>query len=209
MYSKFLLKFLPLSFLLTVSCFAEIVEVSTNEPDDTYLGMKIDMYGRDFLEKITVDNNRFLLINQLSTDVRVGKDPKTNLNHFNALIPYKISDKAPTRYLYLQCPIVREFLIDRTRPVITLSKMDSKQSKVSFDGNTEIIKEELVDPGFYKFLVGPNDSPSKLSNNFPMTGKVSEHFDMKRMCAQIEITHAIYMLDESNRSIVLKRYGLL
>lgn len=208
MFARFLLLLSPLTFLVSTFCFAEIVEVHTSEPDDSHLGMKIDLHGREFVKRLTVDKNRYLLVNKGFTDIRISKDPKTKLNHFNALIAYNLYKQGlnttDTRFLYLQCPIVRKTYVDRTKPITNYSKIDSKKFSLSFEGDSITLKEELVDPGFYKFLSLPRDKVPKISTDFPMLGKVSEHYDMELMCANIQLIYAIYKLDESNRNIVLQ-----
>lgn len=213
MFVRLFLFSLPLAFLVSLPCFADIVEVRTDEPADAYLGMKIDLRGRDFTKRITVDKDTFLLIDQNDTDIRIAKDPNTKLNHFNALIPYNLYRQGlkttSTRFLYLQCPIVRTTYVDSTKPIITNATVDGNEFSVSFEGDRAILKEEFINVGFYKFLPLPNNSIPKLSINFPMEGKVSQHFDMVRMCEQTRIIYLMYRLDETNRSIVLEKYGLL
>lgn len=210
MSTVFLFFTLSLALLVSSVCFADVVEVSTNEPDDAHLGMNIDLYGKEFVPRIAVDKRRFLLVDLEWTDIRVVKDAKTKLNHFNALVAYNLYEnglkKSDTRFIYLQCPIVRKTFVDRSEPFV-YEGLDGKQVR-GFTVAIDTLKEEFISPGFYKFLSLPDDRVAKLSNNFPMEGKVREHVDLKHMCVKAEIIYAEYRLAEANRHIVLRKFGL-
>lgn len=211
MFARFLFAPFFLSVFFSTVCFADVVEVRTNEPDDAHLGMNIDLTGKEFAKRITVDKDRFLLVDLKWTDIRVVKDAQTKLNHFNALVAYNLYEhglkKSATRFVYLQCPIVRETFVDRSKP-LEYEVLDGKKLPVSYLVDIDTLKEEFISPGFYKFLSLPNDRVSKLSNNFPMEGKVREHFDLELMCVQTELIYAKYGLAEANRHAVLKKFGL-
>lgn len=207
------LLYFPFSILMLVStvCFADVAEVSTNEPDDSHLGMKIDLSGKEFVTRVTVNKDTFLLVDPKQTDIRVVKDAQTKLNHFNALVAYNLYEhglkKSATRFVYLQCPIVRKTFVDRSKP-FEYEVLNGKKVPVSYKVDIDNLKEEFVSPGFYKFLSLPNDRVSKLSNDFPMAGKVREHFDLELMCVQAELIYARYGLAEVHRRIVLEKFGL-
>lgn len=208
MFTK--LVFFSFSLLVSTACFADIVEVSTNEPDDSHLGMNIDLSGKEFIKRIAVDKDRFLLVDPKWTDIRVVKDAHTKLNHFNALVAYNLYEhglkKSATRFIYLQCPIVRKTFVDRSKP-FEYEGLDGKQVQ-GFTVAIDTLKEEFVSPGFYKFLSLPDDRVAKLSNNFPMAGKVREHVDLEHMCVKAEIIYAGYRLAEANRHVILRKFGL-
>lgn len=109
-----------LASLASGSCFAETIQVRTNEPDDKHIGMIIDSHGGDFIKRITVDRDKVLLVDQSQTSIKIVKDVKTNLNHFNAFVAYNLQEnglkKYATRFLYVQCPITRRYSIDRSTP---------------------------------------------------------------------------------------------
>lgn len=211
MLTRFFLLPLSFAFLISIPCVAETVEVKTSEPLDTHLGMKIDLNGKKFVNRVTVDKDKFLLVDQTRTDVRISKDTKTNLNHFNALVYYNLYEHgletSDTRFLYLQCPVVRETFASRIKPAEDKPN-DGKSKSVYYTVDTETLKKEVVDPGFYKFLSLPDDNVPKLSNNFPMSGTVSEHFDMEIMCLQIRLIYAYYSIAEAHRRAVLKNLEL-
>lgn len=216
MFIKFLVIFLTSLLFVSMSCFAEVVKITaadkvrTNEPDDTYLGMKIDLQGQDFVERITVNRGKFLLVDQSLTDVRIKKDKTNGLNKFYALVAYNLyvnnSKQSPTRFLYVQCPVTRTTYLDRSphyREDI-IDGVDLPVKRVNMDN----FKTEVLDSGSYSFLSSPEDKVPLLSNNFPMAGKVSQHFDIEIMCLKIQLTHAEYQWAETFRQITLEKFGI-
>ena len=208
---KFSIVFLTSLMFASTLCFAEDIQISTNEPEDKDLGMKIDMSGRDFVERITVDKNKFLLVDQSFTDVRVIKDAKDNLNKFSALVSYSLyidGVKNPptsalfTDFIYVKCPITRRTSIDRSEVI------EERAGSTRLSIKSDALKEELLYPGAYSFLSLPEKRVPALSKNFPMVGKVSQHFDIELMCTQIEIVYLRYTLAEANRGNILKRFGI-
>lgn len=210
MLIKFLALPLSLVLFMSVSSFADTVEVRTDEPESQYLGMKIDLQGRDFLKKMAVDKNSFLLIDQQFTDVRVKKDTKNSLNKFYALIGYNLyvnnSKQSPTRFLYVQCPVTRETYVDRSSPFRD-EMIDGEILSVQ-RVNIDVSKKEFLDLGSYSFLSSPKDKVPLLSKNFPMVGKVSQHPDIEYMCLQIQVAYAGYEWSETFRRITLESFGI-
>lgn len=209
------MKFLPLLFSLLVAtpCFAEAINTTTttSEPDDKDLGTSIDMLGSDFTKKITVDKNKYLLVDPSFINIKVIKDAQTNLNHFNALIGYNIYSNgikdSPTQFLYFQCPIIRSTDVSRLTFLRDEIVDGVKQSISSFD--TENLKTETLSSGYYRFLSKPENNAPPLSSNFPMTGKINQHFDIELMCLQIHLSYLKSKLAEQHRNKILKSFGIV
>lgn len=94
----------PLLLWIATPCFAETVEVRTNEPSSQYLGMKIDLVGRAFVDSFSVAPGKSLFISKSLTDVRIKKDNVDGLNKFHALVAYSLhsgnAKPSEPRFLY-------------------------------------------------------------------------------------------------------------
>ena len=210
MFTKSITLLLSLVLLISTSCFADTVQVSTNEPESQYIDTKIDLLGRDFVERITIDRDNFLLVNQDLTDVRVKKDKKNGINKFYALVAYNLyvnnSKQSDIRFLYVQCPVTRSTYIDRSLP--GRKQMINGEMRLVYDVNHDILKKDFLDLGSYSFLSSTEDKVSMLSNNFPMAGKVSQNYDIEVMCHHIISAHNAYLWSEVFRRITLKKFGI-
>lgn len=211
------IKFFALPFSLLVfiatSCLAEVVEVKTNEPSSEYVGMRISLQGRDFVERIPLGPNKFISINKDLTDVRILKDKVTGLNKFSALVAYNIhlgkAKPSFTRYLYVQCPVTRETYIDRTPPP-TEEFIDGEKVMVFYTDkiNRKVLREEVLYSGSYSFLSSSEHPVARLSNDFPMVGKVRQFLPVEAMCLKIQVAHAEDQWSKAFRNLTLKKYGI-
>lgn len=200
-----------LFFLLVRSSFADSVQVRTNEPDSTYLGMKIDLKGRDFVNSFPVAPGKFILIHKDLTDVRVIQDKASHLNKFYALVPYTVhmKDAKPSdlKFLYVQCPVTRETYIDRSPP--PKEEMVNGGLRTVLHTDYEVLSKELLDPGSYLFLSSPEYNISQLSKDFPMVGKVDQFILIEAMCLKIELAYTQYKWDRNFRRVTLEKFGIL
>ena len=205
MFLKFLV--LPLLSVLSLTCFAETVKVSDNEPSNKYLGTLIDMRDIESVQKIAVGNRKFLLASSDFATAKIVKDTATGFNHFSALVGYNLSinsvEEPATRFLYFQCPISRHTYVDRSVPYYEMveGKKTHTGSSVEFD----TLKREYLAQGYYRFL---STSYTALGDAFPVSGKVSDHSDIELMCDQIELTYLQLVQGELNRDIILKDFGI-
>lgn len=210
MFVKFFALPFSLFLLMVTSCFAETAEISTTEPLSRHLGMKIDLLGRDFIEKITIDKDKFLLVNKELTDVRIKKDTTNDLNKFSALVAYNLYVKnakpSATRFLYVQCPVTRETYIDRSLPPSEV--MIDGVMRLGFSVDHDVLKEEFLSLGSYLFLSSPDDKVPLVSNNFPMVGKVSQNLDIEVMCLQVLGAYDDYQWSEIFRKITLEKFDI-
>lgn len=208
---RFLIIFLTSFVFVSTLCFAEDIQVDINEPEDKDIGMKIDMLGRDFTEKIIIDKSNFLLINKELTDIRIKKDNKNGLNKFSALVAYNLyaknSKPSDNRFLYVQCPITRKTYVDQSPP--PKEKMIGGEMRLVYEIDHEVLSEEFLDSGSYSFLSSSDDKVPQLSNTFPMVGKVNQLIDIEAMCLDIQLAYDNYLWAEIFRDITLKKFGIL
>lgn len=210
----FLKSFVSTSLLLLLllrPSFAEMVQVRSNEPESKYLGVKVDLKGRDFVDKFPVAPGKFILINKDLTDVRIKKDKVSGLHKFYALVPYRVqakgADPSDLKFLYVQCPVTRETYIDRSPP--PKEEMVDGEMRTVLRTDYEVLTTELLDSGSYSFLSSPEYPISKLSKDFPMVGKVDQFILIEAMCLTIEVAHAQYKWDETFRRVMLEKFGIL
>ena len=207
------LKFLVLSLLLLPSlpCFAEIAKISDNQPLNEYLGMLIDMSDMESVQKVTLGNSKFLLVNSDLPTAKVVKDSTTGFNHFSALIGYNLSvdgvEESATRFLYFQCPISRHTYIDRSVPYYEI--VDGKKTHIGSSIKLDTLKREYLAQGYYRFLSSTPDNNTAFGAAFPMSGKVSGRPEIDLMCDQIGLTYLKLVHSELNRDITLKNFGIL
>jgi hypothetical protein len=215
MFMKF--SVLPFSLLLlaVTPCFAETVQVRTSEPSSQYLGVKIDLEGRNFVDSFPVAPDKSIFIYDKLTDIRIKKDKVDGLNKFYGLIGYSLhsSNAKPsdTRYLYLQCPVTRETYIDRSPPP-KKEMLNGKMSLV-YPIKHDVVNKEFLSLGHYSFLSSSDEVVPQLSKNFPMAGKFGlrtpiDLFHLDLMCAQIEGAYAEYRWSETFRDVTLKKFGI-
>lgn len=202
---------ISLLFLLFLRpSFAETVQVRTNEPESKYLGVKVDLKGRDFVDKFPVAPGKFILINKDLVDVRIKKDKVNGLRKFYAFVPYRVQTKGANlsdlKFLYVQCPVTRETYIDRSPP--PKEEMIDGEMRTVLRTDYEILTTELLDSGSYSFLSSPEYPISQLSKDFPMVGKVDQFILIEAMCVKIEVAHAQYKWDETFRRIMLAKFGI-
>lgn len=210
-------KSLSLSFLLVLftsaPSFAEVVEVSTDEPLSEDVGMVIDLQGRDFVESIPIAPGRFISVDKGLTDVRVIKDKLTGFNKFYALVPYKlhVENARPsfTRFLYVQCPVIRKTYIDRSPPPKE-KLIDGEMVTVFYADkiNHKVLNKEFLDLGSYSFLSSPERPVPRLSNDFSMVGKVHQFLPIEAMCLDIRLAYSEYRWSKSYRAVILKNFGI-
>lgn len=203
------LSFVLFSLLLKPS-FAETVQVRTNEPDSKYLGMKIDLEGRDFVDRFPVAPGKFIVVDKKLTDVRIKQDKVTRLNKFYALVPYSIhmkgSKPSDLKFLYVQCPVTRETYVDRSPP--PKEEMVNGKLRTVIHTDYEVLSKEFLDSGSYSFLSSPDYKVSQLSKDFPMEGTVDQFIFIEAMCLKIAIAHAEYQWDETFRRVMLGKFGI-
>lgn len=206
---------LSLFLFLSTSCFAETVEVRTSEPLSQYLGVKIALEGRKFVDSFPVASGKSIFVYDKLTDVRIKKDKVDGLNKFSALIGYSLHSNAAkpsdVRFLYVQCPVTRETYIDRSPP--PKEEMLDGEMRLVYQIKHEILNEEFLSLGSYSFLSSPDDVVPQLSNNFPMVGKFGqltpiELIPIEAMCAQIQLVYAEYRWSETFRKVTLKKFGI-
>lgn len=217
MFIKFFALPFPLLLFLSMSCLAETPKVRSSEPESQYLGMNIDVVGRDFVDSFSVAPGKFLLIDKALSDVRIKKDEANGLNKFYALVAYnlRVNNAKPsaTRFLYLQCPVTRITYLDRSPP--PKKEMIDGEMRLVYSINHEVLSKEFLDSGSYSFLSSPTDKVPQLSKEFPMSGKLSqitpplELLPLEAMCAKIQLTYAEYLWSETFRKITLKKFGIL
>lgn len=190
--------------------FAEVVQVRTNEPESKYLGFKVDLKGRDFVDKFPVAPGKFVLIDKGLADVRIKKDKESGLHKFYALVPYRVringANPSDLKFLYVQCPVTRETYIDRSPP--PKEEVIDGEVRTVFPIDYEVLATELLDPGSYSFLSSPEYPISQFSQDFPMTGRVDQFIPIEAMCVKIEVAHAQYQWDETFRRIMLAKFGI-
>lgn len=201
---------LVLFSLLLTSSFADTVQVRTNEPESKYLGMKIDLKGRDFVDRFPVAPEKFVVINKNLTDVRIKQDKVNHLNKFYALVPYAIHIKGATpsdlKFLYVQCPITRETYVDRSPP--PREEMVNGKLQTVLHTDYEVLSKKILDSGSYSFLSSPDYQVSQLSEYFPMVGTVDQLIFIEAMCLNIEVAHAEYKWAETFRRVMLGKFGI-
>lgn len=213
------MKFFILSFSLflwvVTPCSAAIVETRTNEPSSQYIGMKIDLAGRAFVDSFPVASGKSLFISKSLTDVRIKKDKVDGLNKFHALVSYSLHSgngkpSAP-RFLYVKCPVTRETYIDKS---VFEDTMINGVMRSAMRVDEKVLDKKFLSLGSYSFLSSPDDVVPRLSNNFPMVGNFGkltpiELIPIEAMCLKIEVAHAEYKWNESLREITLKKFGIL
>ena len=205
----------PLLLWIATPCFAETVEVRTNEPSSQYLGMKIDLVGRAFVDSFSVAPGKSLFISKSLTDVRIKKDNVDGLNKFHALVAYSLhsgnAKPSEPRFLYVKCPVTRETYIDRS---VFKDEMIDGVMYSAMRVDQEVLSKKFLSLGSYSFLSSPDDVVPLLSSNFPMVGKFGkltpiELIPIEAMCLKIEVAHAEYQWNESFRKITLKKFCIL
>ena len=216
MFIKFFALPSLLSLLLLTPCFAQGVQVRTNEPKSEHLGMAIDLAGQDFGVNFPVAPDKFISVNKRFSDVRVQKDKATGFNKFSALVAYNlhVTNAKPSamRFLYLQCPVTRTTYIDRTPP-FTEQMINGKLQMATSVIHDELSKE-FLDPGSYEFLSSTEDKVPPFSRKFPMSGKMNqtnapvELIVLEAMCLKFELTYAQYSWSETFRKITLEKFGI-
>lgn len=214
MFIKSFALFSPLFFLTAGSCFAENVEVRTDEPSSQYLGMKIDLAGHNFVDSFSVAPNKSLSIHKNLTDVRVKKDKVDGLTKFYALVAYSLdTDKATLlgpRFLSVQCPVIRETYLDNS---VFRDEMIDGVMVSAMRIDQEILSKTFLSLGTYSFLPSPDNVEPKLSNNFPMSGNFGqltpiELIPLELMCVQIQSVYVDYEWSEAVRNVTLKKFGI-
>lgn len=213
---KLLALSLSLFLFLLTPCFAQGVQVSTNEPRSEHLGMTIDLSGRDFVDDVLVAPGKSIFVNKRFTDVRIKKDRVTGFNKFYALVAYNlhVTNAKPSamRFLYLQCPVTRTTYIDRSPP-FTKQMINGEMRLASFVIHEELSKE-FLDPGSYEFLSSTEDIVPPFSKTFPMSGKMNQTYPpleliaLEAMCAKIQLAYAQYSWSETFRKVTLKKFGI-
>lgn len=201
-----LILFTFIVFFSTASCLAEVIQSKTNEPNNSLVGMRIDLDGKEFSPKVWVNDAKYLLINKADSDVKIKKDNKTNSNHYEALISYNLYSNGKKYvnpgYLYLQCPIKRRIYIDRSKEI--------KPGVIKVEIDT--IREEIIDPGYYKFLYDSNakDTFEEIKKSNPTSGKpYDDYFNMEILCLQFELIAAKYEYLDAIRDVILNKSDIL
>lgn len=203
--------YLAFTLFASVPCFAQMIQVSTNEPQNIHLNMQLVMNGEDFIDRITVDQNKVLVVDKKQTDIRIKRDSKTGFNKFNALVAYNLHETntkvSPTRFLYVQCPIVRTTYV--TIPMKVIQKSENDKEVITYMPiDRSVLKTEIIDSGHYRFLSLSQDKLPRLSSDFNISGKVDEHFDIKTMCLYIDLMYLKFQVGEVGRHNTLKSFSI-
>ena len=216
MFIKFLALPLSLFLLLLNPCFAQGVQVSTNEPKSKHLGMTIDLAGRDFVGDFPIVPGKSIFVDKDFTDVRIKKDTATGFNKFYALVAYNlhVTNAKPSamRFLYLQCPVTRTTYIDRSPPFT--KQMINGEMRLASSVIHEELSKEFLDAGSYAFLSSAENKVPPFSKTFPMSGKMNqtnaplELIALEAMCLKFQLAYAEYSWSETFRKITLKDFGI-
>lgn len=207
------IKLLVLCFCLALvrPSFSEVVRVNTSEPASMPSDMIIDISDMSSVQEISLEKGKSLLITSLSASVKVLKDSKTGMNHYNALIGYNLSidgvKQPEAKFLYFQCPISRHTYIDRSVPYYEVlnGKKIATGTRVSHD----TLERTYVTPGYYRFLSSSKNANLTLGSDFPMAGGMYSAPDIELMCLEIAIIHLKHLQAEHNRNATLRKFKIL
>lgn len=208
-----LYKKLILIILMTSStiCFAEKITINTNEPKTKYLGTKIDMQGKDFIDKIDLNENNYLKIFKPFTDVEIIRNNKKNVNEFSVIVAYNLYTdnriNSPWQFLYIQCPIEESTTLVHSEPIVEKDNGDQTYSVIL--PTSDVLKKKIISEGSYRFLFKERDKAIPLRNKFNMSGKVHGNHYLEMICLQINSAYLNYQASEIRRSNILKSYGIV
>lgn len=190
------------SLFLVVPSFARVVQVSTDGPDAEDLGMLLQLAPspEEPIDEIRVGSNKMLSVDLQDSSLKVSKHPATGLYYFDMLINYFVPSPEDARfrssYIRLQCPIIRKFYFDNSKPP------DSVGGWHTVDH--DVLKREVLLKGTYEFMPLADVDTQTYIGDLSMKGEISPYSDFRILCLEAEYTYLKLKLAKGNREIALK-----
>lgn len=105
----------------------------------------------------------------------------------------------------VQCPIIQTKFIDISE--VPTKKIVQGLEISSYSPKSKIISKEVLDPGSYSFSTSSDEIKPIYHKNFN-SNQMSVEVQVYLLCMQIHFAYFKQFLEERNRNITLKKFGL-